>query len=675
VATFIIMNLMGFTLNLITLVALALSIGLLVDDSIVVIENIVRHMKMGKTPFAAAKEATSEIGLAVLATTLTIVAVFLPVAMMNGIMASYLREFGLTVSFSVLISLFVSFTLVPMMASRYLKPGREHGITAQGRLGNFILKFNNLFEKMGRQYAGILKWSLKHRLRVVLIASVLLALSVVILPSLGMSFLPSEDKGEINISASLDSGLSLEKAASMARQMETTVKESPEVLYTYSVVEADKISMYVKITGGEERKEPIDEIVSGMRGSLLKIPGLSFHITGNSSIATIGSVGNQDFVYHVTGPDFEVLQEYAQQLKQAVSNLPGAVDVALSYKAGNPEAQIQIDRDKAEDLGVNPALAGNTLRILYSGVTVGSYESGGSRYDVTVKLSPEDRMNLNSFNGIYVPSDNIEYDNPILVPITQVTDQVFTTSATTINRFNKEREIQISANVVGVTPGEFDNAFQKAVEKISIPEGVSFTASGVNSLMSEATGGIIIAIILGAVFIFLILAAQFESFVDPLPIMFSLPLAIIGAVLGLLVGGKEMSFVAMIGIVLLMGLVTKNAILLIDFTRQRRKEGAERGQAIVDAAVIRLRPIMMTTIAMIASMIPIIVEGGAGASFRSPMAWTVIGGLITSTLLTLIIVPIMYTFFDDLRTRFRKKKSKAEAPVLSDANTQPAQLP
>lgn len=670
VATFIIMRLMGFTLNLITLVALALSIGLLVDDAIVVIENIVRHLKMGKTRFQAAKEATSEIGLAVLATTLTIVAVFLPVAMMNGILASYLREFGLTVAFSVLISLFVSFTLVPMLASRHLDAGGQHGITAKGRIGDFILWFNRLFDKLGQKYAGFLKWSLGHRLHIVAIATVLLVLSVAIMPTLGMSFLPAEDKGEINIAASLDSGLSLARAGEMAAAMEKAVKAFPQVRYTYSIVEADKIAMYVKVTDSHERKEPIEEIVAAMRSSLRQIPGLSFAITGNSSLATIGSVGNQDFVYHVTGHDFAELQQYTQTLKQTVMNLPGAVDVALSYKAGNPEAQIQIDRDKAEDLGVNPALAGTTLRILYNGVTVGQYESEGDRHDVTVKLAPQDRQNLNSFNGIYIPSNNIEYDNPILVPITQVADQVFTTSASTINRFNKEREIQLSANVTGVSTGDFEKAFLKAVKEIGVPDGISLTAGGTNSLLTEVSSGIIIALILGALFIFLILAAQFESFIDPLSIMFSLPLAIIGAVLGLLVGQKELSFVAMIGIVLLMGLVTKNAILLIDFTRQRRKEGAERQEAILNAAVIRLRPIMMTTLAMICSMIPIIVEGGAGASFRSPMAWTVIGGLISSTILTLIVVPVMYTFFDDLRNRFRKKSAKT-ARIIPDSHSLP----
>jgi hydrophobe/amphiphile efflux-1 (HAE1) family protein len=661
IATFIIMKLMGFTLNLVTLVALSLSIGLLVDDAIVVIENIVRQMKMGKTPFQAAKEATSEIGPAVLATTLTIVAVFLPVAMMNGIIASYLREFGLTVSFSVLISLFVSFTLVPMLASKYLNGRGGHGLKNTGIVGRFLAWFNQLFDKLGRSYAQLLKLALNHRLSVMLIAGGLLGLSIAIMPFLGTTFLPAEDKGEINITAVLDSGLSLEKAGSTAREIEAAVKEYPQVLYTYSIVEADKVSMYVKVTARESREEPIEGIVAGMRSSLQKIPGIGISISGNSSVANIGSASSKDFVYHITGNDFEGLQQYALTLKQIVRNLPGAEDVSLSYRAGNPEAHLQVDRDKAEDLGVSPAAAGSTLRILYNGVTVGQYESGGDRYDVTLKLNAGDRKNLGSFNGIYVPGTNTEDNQPILVPLTQMTNQVFTTSAAIINRYDKEREIQISANVRGISTGDFDKEFQKELEKAGIPRGVSLTAGGNNALMSDVSGGMVIALILGALFIFLILAAQYESFIDPLAIMFSLPMAIIGAVLGLLAGQKELSFAAMIGIVLLMGLVTKNAILLIDFTRQRRREGLERKEAILEAASIRLRPIMMTTLAMIVSMIPVITEGGAGASFRSPMAYAVIGGLITSTLLTLVVVPVMYTFFDDLRNRFSRKHTPTKS--------------
>jgi len=653
IATFTIMRLMGFTLNVVTLVALSLSIGLLVDDAIVVIENIVRQIKTGKPPFQAAKEATSEIGLAVLATTLTIVAVFLPVAMVNGIMGKYLREFGITVAFSVLISLFVSFTLVPMLASRYLKDSGNNGTRTTRR---FLSWFSQSFEKLGRKYANLLKLALNHRLSVVLIAGALLVISLGVMPLLGTTFMPAEDKGEINIIAALDSGLSLEKAGLTAKKMEAAVKEYPQVLFTYSVVEGGNVSMYVKITPQDSRKEPIEAIVANMRSSLQKIPGIDFSISGNSSIVNIGSSSAKDFVYHITGDDFERLQQFALALKQTVKNLPGAEDVSLSYKAGNPLAEFRVNRDKAEDLGVSPATVGNTLRTLYNGVVVGQYETADDRYDVTVKLNDEERQDLGSLNGIYVPSSNTDQDQPILVPLTQVTDQVFTTSSAAINRYDKEREIQISANVTGISIGDFDTAFQKEVENTGLPDGTSITAGGANALMSEAFGSMAMALIMGALFIFLILAAQFESFMDPLSIMFSLPLAVIGAIFGLWAGNKELSFAALIGIILLMGLVTKNAILLIDFTRQRRQEGRERQEAILDAAVIRLKPIIMTTLAMIFSMIPIIAEGGAGASFRSPMAYAVIGGLITSTLLTLIVVPVMYTFLDDLRNRFSKKK-------------------
>ncbi len=653
IATFTIMKLMNFTLNLVTLVALSLSIGLLVDDAIVVIENIVRQMNMGKSPFQAAKEATAEISQAVLATTLTIVAVFLPVAMVNGIVGRYLKEFGLTVAFSVLISLFVSFTLVPLLASRYLKEGVNNNT---GLLGRFLTRLNKVFEKLSKKYADFLGQALDHRLSVVIIAGVLLAISIGIIPFLGTTFMPAEDKGEINIVAVLDSGMSLPKAESTAREMEAAVKTYPQVLYTYSVVKTDHVTMYVKIAANDHRKEPIDDIVAGMRSNLKKIPGIDFSISGNSSVANYGS-SDKDFVYHITGDDFGGLQQLALQLQRTVRNMPGAEDVSLSYKAGNPEAEFQVNRDKAQDLGVSPTAIGSTLRALYNGVVAGQYDTGSERYDVNVKLDDEERQDLNSFDSIYVPSSNTYYNQPIRVPLAQVTDKVFTTASSTINRYDKEREIQISANISGISAGDFDKAFQKAVKNIGISDGISLIPGGTNSLMSDTFSGLVIALIMGALFIFLILAAQFESFIDPLAIMFSLPLAIIGAVIGLWIGHKELSFVAMIGIILLMGLVTKNAILLVDFTRQRRSEGLERKEAILEAAVTRLRPIIMTTLAMIFSMVPIIAEGGAGASFRSPMGYAVIGGLITSTLLTLVVVPVMYTFLDDLRKRFNRKPS------------------
>ena len=628
IATFTIMKLMNFTLNIVTLVALSLSIGLLVDDAIVVIENIMRQMHMGKPPFQAAKEATSEIGLAVLATTLTIVAVFVPVAMVNGIIGRYLREFGLTVAFSVLISLFVSFTLVPMLSSKYLKGGKSHG---SGILGRFLSWFGRLFDKLSRIYAGFLNSALKHRPVIILAAVFLLVLSIKAVPLLGMTFLPAEDKGEINISADLDAGLTLNKAESIARAMEEAVKENPQVTYTYSLVKPDHVAMYVKVTDKSARKEPIGDIVAGMRSDLKKIPGIDFTISGNSSLASLSPESTRDFVYHITGDDFGRLQQYAQKLKQVVRGLPGASDVSLSYKAGNPEAEFQVDRDKAEDLGISPAAVGSTLRTLYNGVVVGQYETDSDRYDVNVVLDSDQRKDLGSFNGIYVPSSNTSNNQPILVPISQVTKKVFTTSSSTINRYDKQREIQISASVAGISTGDFDNAFMKQVHELGVPSGISLSAGGTNSLMSQAFGGMAIALIMGALFIFLILAAQFESFIDPLSIMFSLPLAVIGAILGLWAGHKELSFVAMIGIILLMGLVTKNAILLVDFTRQRREAGLKRKEAILEAAAIRLRPIIMTTLAMIFSMIPVIAEGGAGASFRSPMAFAVIGGLVSST--------------------------------------------
>lgn len=654
IATFIVMKLMNFTLNLVTLVALSLSIGLLVDDAIVVIENIVRQMHSGKSPFQAAKDATSEIGLAVLATTFTIVAVFLPVAMVKGIVGKFIREFGLTVAFSVLISLFVSFTLVPMLSSKYLKDTRDK---KRWILGRFLDRFNRLFDILSVLYARFLKLALSHRPFVLLTAGILLAASIALVPRLGTSFLPSQDKGEINIQAEMDSGLTLENVQNTAMDMENTIKKYPQVRYTYTVVKPDSISIYVRLVDRNSRKEAITDITAGMREELRKIPGIELAVSGSGSIANAPGAGEKDFVYHITGDNFAQLQEFALKARQIMSKMPNAADISLSYKAGKPGVQFVLNRDKASDLGVSPAAVGDTLRTMFNGINVNQYESGKDRYDVRVSLIDNERRDLESFDGVYVPSSNMVNYKPILVPLEQVTDKVFATSSSTVNRYDKAREIQISANVTGISVGDFDRMFlSKLNSEVGIPKGVNISSGGMNGLMGETFGGLAVALLMGALFIFLILAAQYESFMDPLSIMFSLPLAIIGAIIGLYIGHKELSFVAMIGIILLMGLVTKNAILLVDFTRQRRNQGLERKAAILEAASVRLRPIMMTTLAMIVSMVPVIAEGGAGAEFRSPMAYAVIGGLITSTLLTLFVIPVMYTLLDDLRGLFSRNR-------------------
>ncbi len=655
IATFIAMKMLNYSLNNMSLMGLSLAVGLLIDDAIVVIENIVRHLKMGKTPLQAAKEGTEEISLAVMATTLTVVAVFLPISFVSGIVGKFLVQFGITVVCSVLISMLVSFTLVPLLSARYVKI--ESG--RQGFLGRFLTWFNSSFDKLADKYRGILEIAMKHLFITVSVAVVLFVASLQLVPLLGSSFQPMSDKGQIIINADLDAGLSLETARDIALQMNKELYGFTQVQKIYATIEADRLNLFVKITPKEQRQESIQQICADMRTALRKIPGVDLSV----NVAAEGNSQAKQSVYHLKGENFEQLQLFAAQAKKALGQIPYAVDISTSYKAGKPEAKMAVNRDQAADLGVSTAAVGDTLRTMFNGVVVSQFEAEKDRYDVRVELKDDQRTNLSSVEGIYVPSSNQSINGPTLIPLDQLTKKEFATSSSTINRYDKTREIQISANPEGISQGDFDTLFKNKLLEIGLPPGITMQMGGESEMMQEAMLNLVIALGMGALFIFLILAAQFESYIDPLAIIFSLPLAVIGAILGLYVAGSEMSMVAMIGIILLMGLVTKNAILLIDFIKQQRAEGVERELAILQAAFVRLRPIIMTTLAMIFGMVPLALGMGEGSETRAPMAHAIIGGLITSTLLTLFIVPVIYTLLDDLKA----KVGRRIAPAVSIA--------
>lgn len=646
VTTFTLMKLMDFSLNTMSLMGISLAVGLLIDDAIVVIENIVRHLQMGKSPLQAAKEGTSEIGLAVMATTFAVVAVFLPIAMVSGIMGKFFIQFGLTVTFSLLVSLFISFTLTPMLASKYIKHEAEG---KQGVVAGLLQRFNHQIARLASLYTGLLKTVLRHRFITLGLVSMIFIASIGLFPLLGSSFVPKQDAGQLNIVAGLDSGLTLEAAEKTAKDIEGVLKKYPQIQYVYTTVKADTVNLFVKVSDKADRKETVWEISSAIRRDLKKMPGIDAAVNTGSGLTGEG----REVQYHITGDDFTKLQNYAMQVKRVMSETEGAVDVGTSYKGGKPETRLEVDREKAADLGVNTAAVGNTLRTLFNGIVVSQYETNKDRYDVRLSIKDDQRKNFDSFEGIYVPSSN--ENGGITVPLDQVTKNVFGTSSSTINRYDKTREILIEANLEGVSSGAFEKMFMKKLQnKVDTPEGITISSGGTQEQMAEGTQSMALALLMGVLFIFLILAAQFESYIDPLAIMFSLPLAIIGAILGLFLTGSDFSITAMIGIIMLMGLVTKNAILLIDFARQQREAGVSRAEALVQAGNTRLRPILMTTLAMIFGMIPTALATGIGSEMRSPMAYAIIGGLITSTILTLVVVPVIYTVLDDLKGLFKR---------------------
>ncbi|MCT8975286.1 efflux RND transporter permease subunit [Clostridium sp. CX1] len=648
ITTFAIMKFMNFTLNTVSLMALSLAVGLLIDDAIVVIENIVRHLRMGKSPIQAAKEGTSEIGLAVIATTLAIVAVFVPIAMINGMIGKFLVQFGMTVAASVLVSLFVAFTLVPMLSSKHLS-SKEKEIPIIGR---FLEWFNESFDKISKSYSELLKWSLEHRIITLMIPIGLLIVSLLLATQLKTGFIAATDNGQIAISASLDSSSTLNSASKVGKDMEAIVKKNKNVKYIYSTVQSDKVNLTVKLSDKKDRKEGIDEIIAKIRQDLVNVPGIELSVTSAG-----GSMGSGKLVqYHIQGSDFTKLQEYALKAQKVMKNTPGAVDVGLTYKSGKPIVKLEVDRDKAQDLGVNPNAVASTLNTLFNGTVVSQYETEKDRYDVRMQLEEGDRKNFDSLQRIYVLSTTGK-----MIAIDQVTKKVFTTSSSTINRYDKEREIQLTANYAHVEQSDFTKAFNnKLKSEAPTPNGIKLSAGGSQDQMAESMGGLATALLMGVLFIFLVIAAQFESFIDPLAILLSLPLAIIGAILGLLIGNKELDMMSAIGVIMLMGLVTKNAILLIDFAKQNYSKGMNLKEALIDAGHTRLRPIIMTTLAMIFGMIPTAIASGAGSEQRAPMAFAIIGGLITSTLLTLLFVPVVYTYLHDFKKAFDQRVKKKD---------------
>lgn len=642
ITTFICLKLMNFTLNSMSLMSLSLAVGLLIDDAIVVIENIIRHLHMGKSPFAAAKDATSEIGFAVIATTSAVIAVFLPLSMISGMIGKYFIEFALTIVFSMAVSLFISFTLVPMMASKMLKVSNGKKTT---KLGKAFELFDKKFEDISKKYSNILKYLLNKRITVLIVCGAMFVGSLLLIESLGFNMMPTTDQGTINVDADFDSGITLDKAIEKTKEIEARIYEYPEVKSIYSTVKNTSASVSITLVDKNERKDSSKTIAEKMSSDLKSLSGMEVYASASSMG---GGSSSKDVTYNIVGDDREKVIAFAQKMKEDMENDPQAVDVGISASTGTPEVKMVVDRDKAADLGVKSSDIASTLNTFFNYSTVSKYDGGKDRYDVKVMLEDSQRKSMDDLNNIYVLGSGNK-----LIPIKQVSKKVIGRTSSSLSRYNKQAEVSISCNVKGKTAGTFQTEYMNKI-KSELPDGVSLSIGGMNGVMQKSLSSFGLCAVLSIVFLYLVMAAQFESFVEPMAVMFALPLAMIGAIIALFVCGNELSMMALIGIVMLMGLVAKNGILLIDAAKERMESGMSRNEALVEAGFVRLRPIIMTTLAMILGMVPTAVATGAGTEMRKPMAEAVIGGLITSTILTLVVVPIAYTLLDGLRRKVSK---------------------
>ena len=666
ISSFIILNALGMTLNIMTLMALSLAIGLLIDDAIVVRENIVRHLERGEDHFAAARAGTSEIGLAVFATTMSIVAVFVPVAYMKGIVGRFFFSFGITAAFAVLVSLLVSFTLDPMLSSRWHDPA-IHREGRRGRVSRLLDRFNGAFERLAERYRTLIGWALAHRRAVLGAAAAAFIGGIAVFGILESAFMTDFDKGEFQVSFKTAPDASLNESRNRLHAMLAALKDVPEIAHTYATIGAGDNGtvrsggIYIKLKERSERKRNQESIQREVRSRLQRVPGITI------SIEDPGRVGSsiKSLVVNVRGDDIALLKKYSGQLKDAMYRIPGIVDIEATLEHDIPEYRLTVDREKAMNSGIMTNRIVGAVGALVGGEAVTTYEDeDGDAVDVRVRLAEHLRQDPSQVQNLRL---TVQKGNqpPALMPLSNIASYEVSDSPSEINRQALTREVVVTANLDGLPLGTAVNKIRKAAEGIRMEPGYRIVFSGEAQDMEESFTYMAESLILAVILVYLILAAQFESFFEPFAIMLSLPLSIVGMAGMLLLTGDTINIMSLIGLIMLMGLVTKNAILLVDYAKVLRERGMERSEAVITAGRTRLRPILMTTLAMVFGMLPLAFALGSGAEMRAPMARAVIGGLLTSTVLTLLVVPVMYTVLDDfsvwLQKRFGLKKAVTTA--------------
>jgi hydrophobic/amphiphilic exporter-1 (mainly G- bacteria), HAE1 family len=653
ITAFIAVWLAGFTLNFMTLLGLSLAIGVLIDDAIVVRENIMRHLERGEDRITAARNGTAEIGLAVAATTFSIMAVFVPVAFMSGEAGEWFRPFAITVTTSVLVSLFISFTLDPMLSAYWGDPPgyekREHH-----GLGRILARFNKWFDAQAGRYSRLIAWALHHRIWMAVIAVATLAVALTLQYKLGRTdFLPKTDGDTIAIqvrtpsSASLDyNRLKVEKAAELARKF-------PETRATNTNVNTSGGRVYVNLGRSNERKRSGFEIAELLRKDLKQLVGAEYVVLDDLNNGAQKPVQIQFY-----GPDSRRLMEITTDFMAKMAKVPGAVDIGLSEQGPQDELRIELDRGLANQLGISVEDAAQALRVAFAGVEVGDWvDPTGESRDVAVRLHPDDRVDASNIERLPVAVGG----SNTLVPLEQIATITMDKGPSRIQHLDGKRTVTVSANVQGRGSGEVTSDGMRIAEQIDFPTGFGISLGGASRDQQEIFSEMGIALLMGIAVMYLVLVVQFGSFTAPLPVMLSLPLSLIGVVLALILTRGSLNLMSLIGVIMLMGLVAKNAILLLDATRKEEERGVEREQALMNAGRKRLRPILMTTFALVAGMMPVAIGMGAGAEFYSPMAVAIIGGVITSTFLTLLVIPTFYDSIELARERMHAKFERRAA--------------
>lgn len=661
ISTFIAMYAFGLTLNLMTLLGLSLVVGILVDDSIVVLENIYRHIEKGAKPRVAAITGRNEIGFAAVSITLVDVVVFVPLALVTGLVGNIMREFALVVVFSTLMSLFVSFTITPLLASRFAK--LEH-LKSNSILGRFGLWFEAMYDKISKEYIKVLKWSLANRWKVVVMATGMLVASFALVPLgfIGSAFIEEADRGEFAVTIELPPGVTLENTNHVTQQAERIISAIPEVRKMFVNVGASSdgflaqssnniAELNIALVPRRERQRSTDAVAAEIKDKLAAVPGISVRA---NPIGIFGVANQTPIQLMVSGPDYEDARKAAEIVADVVRKIPGAADVRLSSEDGKPETRVEIDRQKMAAFGLTVAEVGQTLRIAFNGDDDSKYREGDNEYPIRIVYDQLDRSSAEDVGNVTFVNRKGQ-----LIQLKQFAQIYQATGPTKLQRQDRNASVTVFSQAVGRPSGSIGADIQKGLASVTLPPGINIDYKGDLQNQAEGFQSLGLALIAAILFMYMIMVALYDSYVYPFVVMFSVPVAMIGALLALALTMKALTIFSILGIIMLVGLVGKNAILLVDRANQMRLEqGLNTYDALMEAGESRLRPILMTTVAMVFGMLPIAMSGDAGAEWKSGLAWAIIGGLISSLLLTLVLVPVVYQYVDGLREKvpalFRK---------------------
>ena len=661
IATFIGMFLMGYTLNLMSLLGLSLVVGILVDDAIVVIENIHRHMEMGKNKVRAAYDGAAEIGFTVTAITLVIVVVFLPIAMSTGLVANILAQFCVTVIIATMLSLLVSFTIVPWLYSRF---GKLDHINKYSFFGKIIHGFEAGLDAFTHKISDILRWSLKGRankLATIGLSVLLFVASVALLPLgfIGADFFPSSDRGEFFMQFELEKDASLEKTNAMIRQAEDILSSKPEIEKLITTVGQSseggmsaatgsryKAEIHVVLT--DEAKLSMDSKVYAVKLRNELLPKL---IGSKIKSVPVGIMGAEQAPLKLTiiGSTVEDAQEFALKAADLLRDVPGSRDIKLTSESGNPEINVKVDRDKMTSLGLSVAAVGSTMQTAFSGNTDNKFRAGDNEYDINIKYDDKGRMSLEDVSKLKFINNT-----GAAISLDQFADVTYSSGPTLLERRDKSPSVSVQAGVIGRPAGTIATEWEEKFSQLERKPGVTYVWGGNMENQQEGFGTLGIALLASIILVYLVMVALYDDFATPFVVLFSIPLSFIGALLALALTNQSLNIFTILGIIMLIGLVAKNAIMLVDFANTRKAEGFSTSEALIAANHARLRPILMTTIAMVFGMVPIAIATGDGADMNRGLAIVIIGGLLSSMFLTLVVVPVVYALMDSLKKRFQK---------------------